>query len=93
MYYVEYEDGRQNTLHVGDGGNRKDPLIDNLREAIDQIKMIQADGHELEAIQRKFTGPLGISTIPMPDNRVCQWWGDIARTIHANMISYKGFGM
>lgn len=92
MYYVEFNDGREITLHVGDGG-KDDRLIDRLRDDIGNIKMIQADGHELEAIQRKFIGPLGICTVPMSNDQVCQWWGDIAKTIHANMLSYRGFGM
>lgn len=94
MYYVEYEDDMEDTLHVGDGQHRRDCLrMSKLKDRIHRVKMIQADGHELEAIQKKFTGPLGICTVPMPDNQVCQWWGDMAKTIHANLLSPLGFGM
>lgn len=92
MYCTNFSGDGGRELHIGDGA-KDDRFIDRLLEELPQVESIQADGHELEAIRKMFTGPLGISTIPFPDMRVCRWWGDIARTIHANMISYKGFGM
>lgn len=55
-------------------------------EAILRVLYIQADGHELEHIKAKFTNYLSQNpTIPIPCNQVCVWYGDIARTILANL--------
>lgn len=55
------------------------------------VQQIQADGHELEHIIKKFTilinsKGLSIVTIPInPNQRVHRWFGDIAKTICANL--------
>ena len=80
------------TWHVGD----KVPKV-----STSSVVEIQADGHELEHIQKIFTnkltvhappgeeGPQSIDfsypSIPMPNKRVCRWYGDFARTIYANL--------
>ncbi len=92
MYYVVYASGATTELHVCDGSSDGSTLIENLRSKIHQVVEIQADGHELEAIQRKFTIN-GHCTVPMPSNRVCNWYGDLAKTIHAGLLSHKGFGV
>jgi hypothetical protein len=66
--------------HVGYSLPRISPL---------DIEFIQADGDELDYVVRLFT-PIrdGVSrpcTIPVPRQRVVRWYGDIARTIYANI--------
>jgi DNA-binding IclR family transcriptional regulator len=65
------------------------PIIDT---AISTITYIQADGDELELILNSFcTNPHANHTsrhytIPVAKERVMKWYGDIARTIIANIF-------
>lgn len=58
-------------------------------EDIDDIQYIQADGHELEAIQKRFTiktaDDMTHFTIPIANNRISRWFGSIAKTIIGNL--------
>lgn len=86
MYVTFYENGCEKEYHI------EDP-IDHDRELryISGIEWIQADGHELEAIQQKYLYGNGGYTIPMPRGQVSRWYGDIARSIHLNLISGRRF--
>lgn len=48
---------------------------------IEHIKYIQASGHELELIRNTFNG-----TIPDIKGYIMKWYGDIAKTIIANLF-------
>lgn len=52
---------------------------------LERISYIQADGHELLHIQDAFRDKEWAYTIPMPNRRVCRWYGDLARTIYLNL--------
>ena len=53
---------------------------------INNIEYIQADGHELDHIRKMFD-----PQIPMPRGPVVKFYGDLAKTIAANIanISYE----
>lgn len=91
MYCIFYKSGIVEDLHVGDGAKVENWMDKHLAK-LELIEWIQADEHELEAILRTFNVN-GKPTIPVPNHRVCLWYGDIARTIHLNLISRRGFGM
>jgi hypothetical protein len=92
MLYITTSHKKEFTWHIGN----KVPGI-----SPDLVVEIQADGHELEHIQKLFTnkltihappgeeGPQSIDfdypSLPMPNKRVCRWWGDFARTIFINL--------
>ena len=86
LYIISYSNG-DIVRHIPFDHLSFDPRV------IDDVKYIQADGHELEAIKKVFehcavgTVPHAIMySIPMPyDRRVVQWWGDIAKTILSNL--------
>lgn len=95
MYTVFYNNGQETLdLHVDDVIDQEAQFI----EVVPNIDWIQADGHELDAIQEMFSNRNSIGdpityTIPM-DRTGCvvRWAGDIARTIHLNLINCtKGF--
>lgn len=88
MYIATYTNDTNKTFHVGDKIKNEEDEICRLFD----VKWIQADGHELEAIRDMFSYAHG-HTIPMPHGQVGRWYGDIARTIHLNLISYKGFAV
>lgn len=58
----------------------------NFPWVIERIREIQADGDELEHIRDLFLNR-GQYTIPMPFRTMksVRWWGDIAKTIVANL--------
>lgn len=65
--------------HIGD----KSPIP---MRGIHMITDIHADGHELDHIQSKFYCATNkIVTIPLANTRVMSWYGDIAKTIVANL--------
>lgn len=86
MYVVFYKEGTEKEYHIQD-------VFDQDRELrnISQIEWIQADGHELDAIQQKYLYGNGGYSIPMPRGQVSRWYGDIARSIHINLISGRRF--
>lgn len=75
--YIVFDDGKETTWHIGQAGfNAK---------TICGVEYIQADGHELQHITDMFCIG-GNYSIPMPKKgRVIQWFGDIAKTILANI--------
>lgn len=78
MLYIVFDSGRERTWHVGE------PLPMTDAEVF-AVKMIQADGDELEHIRDLFC--VTSKTIPIPFNkRVVVWYGDIAKTIIGNCI-------
>ena len=83
MYYCENENGRELSAHVGD---RMSSELECM-----EPRMIQADGHELQAIMDMFG-----TTIPYPKGpRVVRWYGDFAKSIHYAMChnTMDGFGV
>jgi hypothetical protein len=89
MYCAFLSDGRECVYHIGDR-IRPEHHVRELEIITPTILWIQADGHELEAIQRLFILSGGQYSIPMPKTSVARWYGDIARTIHINMIDHTG---
>lgn len=72
--YVIYEDDTEIEWHMGKV----------IPSGFQNVKMVQADGHELDYIQKQYSMNNNYS-IPMPNQRVVRWCGDIAKTIIANM--------
>lgn len=76
---IVFHDGHELTWHIG----QKLPIFST--KQIDAISHIQADGDELQHIMNLFSID-GVFTIPMPKvGRVIRWFGDIAKTIIANI--------
>lgn len=69
MLYIIRQDGQEYTWHVGD-------LKPSDNTSFTDVKEIQADGDELEYIQRNF------SNIPMHTGRVVSWKGSVAQFIY-----------
>lgn len=65
---------RHKDWHIGE----KNPIPYN---GVNSVIDIQADGDELRHIQSSFTN------IPIANVRVMRWFGDIARTIIANLTN------
>lgn len=61
--------------HVSEKSNRFTPKV------LNAISYIQADGHELEHIKSMFENPDNI----FPKGRVVKIYGDLAKTIVANL--------
>ena len=79
MLYITTIHGKEFEWHVGETV----PEI-----AVASIAELQADLHELEHIQKLFDIEEAKGThftIPMPNKRVCRWYGDLARTIYLNL--------
>lgn len=72
LYLVTVE--RTFELHVGTSFSlARTGLI------FEDIVEVQADGHELEWVRKNFTN------LPCSNFRVCNWYGDIAKTIVAGL--------
>lgn len=57
-------------------------------DSIEEIAMIQADGHELQHITTQYHDIVNNTyTIPIANVRVMRWCGSIAQTIVANLRS------
>lgn len=85
MLTIVTKNGEYN-WHIGD--KAKPVSLNKLSE----VELIQADGHELDRIRDIFSKRHIIGdavtktyTIPMPIKDVVVWYGDIARTIIANI--------
>lgn len=90
--YIVSADGREREWHIGETA----PLP---YEKMKDVEEIQADGHELERIKQVFAVTkivchelswprhevIGYS-IPVPSTASARWFGDIARTICANIF-------
>lgn len=66
--YIEYNYGPDSEYHIGK------KVI-----GLDEIKMLQADGDELDHIRKTFVN------IPMTNSRVVRWFGETATFIAANI--------
>lgn len=83
--YIVYEGG-ETTWHVGQKADFSAKFINN-------VTHIQADGDELQYLYKQYgfdvsptLNPKPVYSIPMPTNqRVIRWFGDIAKTILANL--------
>jgi hypothetical protein len=75
---VEKEEAQNYTWYVGE----KLPYTFTSGGTERFVTNVQADGDELEWLQREFTHS-DTCTIPMPRSRVVQWYGDIAKSIVA----------
>ena len=64
--------------------NEPSPVI---FERINEIELIQADGHELTHIIGQYNTPEGMTIPYAPNVRVMRWCGSIAQTIIANLCS------
>ena len=72
--FFEYPNNHFKSWHVGESNPVK-------FEDVDQIKSVQADGDELEHVKGMFWK----SSFPIPNNRVCRWFGDHAKLIAGNL--------
>jgi len=84
MLCIFTTDGHEIEWHVGEPAPEMWGASGKLDSALQRISYVQADGHELSHILSRFTCG-GRPTIPMPDCRVCRWYGDLARTIYLNL--------
>lgn len=76
MLTILTSNGEEHNFHVG---QERDILALRLTE----ISLIEADGDELQHILSRFT-IANQFTIPVPNKRICRWYGDIAKTIWIN---------
>lgn len=70
--YITFEDNSGTNWHIGE----KNPVD---YKKVNEIREIQADGHELEHIHGNF------SNIPVANKRVVRYFGDIAKFIIGNL--------
>ena len=71
--YISYKDGREVSLHVGDGGRDCPEVYD--------VESVFADGHELDYIERRFEN---LPRLAAGFRRYATWFGDHAKFIVAN---------
>ena len=86
MYVVYFVGEHSKTYHLSDELDHHNEFL----KVLPHLEFIQVDGHELKAIQNLFQNN-GSYSIPMPNTPVVTWYGDIAKTIHLNLINSPGF--
>lgn len=74
--YITYTN-RDREYHVQDFTDNV--KRNNIRGTAIGVESVQADGHELEYIQNRFTN------LPTVNNRVVRWYGDYAKFIVGNL--------
>ncbi len=90
-YYAVMKSGTEHQWHT------QNEVPEMIYRNIENVEMLQADGHELQHIIDQYgyktQAKYGIGdtvtfcySIPMPKNvQVVRWYGDIAKTIIANL--------
>ena len=78
-YLHDKTDASVRTVHIGGKERRLSKLFPEHDMSWTIQRVIQADGHELEAIKRQITG------IRMTSGRVVQWTGEDCRFIFDNL--------
>ena len=74
MLAIVFNDKKDRVWHIGN-------TLNITSDEIDSLVFIQADGHELDHIKSMFANPDNI----FPKGRVIKLYGDLAKTIVANL--------